>query len=143
MITARLKPARIMRTRKRRSMTARMGRQWIGWVSGGCASVMWRSASLEDRLAFLDEGLCALAHVLGGAAQSEQDRLHRQSLRKVHLHPLVHGLQGEAQGRRAARQEHPRPGFDGGGEAGLGPDAMHQAESVRLPGVDRLSGGDE
>src|SRR5882672_5607129 len=100
MITARLKPASTRRTRKRSSMTARMGRQWIVCVSRCGASAMSCSASLEDRLAFFDEGPGALAHVLGGTAQSEQGGLHRQPLLQCHLQPLVHGLHGESEGRR-------------------------------------------
>src|SRR5438093_10512725 len=105
MITARLNPARTKRTRKRRSMTARMGRQWIVCVSFRGASFMSRSASLKDRLAFFDEGPGALAHVLGGAAQSEQGRFHGQPLLQGHLKPLAHALHAEQQGSRTSRQD--------------------------------------
>src|SRR6266850_8376709 len=105
MITARLKPARTRRIRKRRSMTARMGRQWIVCVSCRDASFMSRSTPLEGGFALFDERPRALAHVLGGAAQTEKGRLHRQPFLECHLQPLVHGLQSESQGRRPARQE--------------------------------------
>src|SRR6266581_3328665 len=97
------------------------------------------SFSSEPRGALLQERRQPFSHVLGGREQPEMIGLEQQALFEGHLQPLVHSLQGEAHGEGTHREDTPQRFLRRGQQLRPRHHLVHEADAVRLPGVDHVA----